>query len=100
MSPTVKVRVPDSQTSDPGAAYLMAVHLWEEWLMRVPAKVVTLALRLRRRVSDSLPTTNPSGRAHGTHFLIDRQGIALVIVVAVLALVLTISALWIALRPI
>jgi hypothetical protein len=70
--------------------------------MRVPAKVFTLASRLRRRVSDSLPTTNPSGRAHGTseHFLIDRQGIALVIVVAVLALVLTISALWIALRPI
>jgi hypothetical protein len=52
---------------------------------------VTLARRGRGR-SDSLPTD-----ALSEHPWIDRQGIALVTVVA---LVLTTSALWIGLRPI
>jgi hypothetical protein len=55
---------------------------------------VTLARRGRGR-SDSLPTD-----ALSEHPWIDRQGIALVIVVTVVALVLTTSALWIGLRPI
>ena len=68
-----------------------------------PSPIVTLAVHLRGRgVSDSRPIVDPHARtdAISEHPRIDGQGIALVIVVAVLALVLTTSALWIGLRPI
>jgi hypothetical protein len=67
--------------------------------MRDPSPVVTLALR-GRRVSDRRVDPRACTDAMNEYPWIDRQGIALVIVVTVLALVLIASALWIGLRPI